>query len=102
MRNYEFGQVLISVLTASEGSGLRTMASGIIRHYELASVPPPVLMYTDHDCCGERNVRSLIAASDHITIRLDAWHFMHRFVTGCTRVTSPICDIHGPAVTVYI
>ena len=39
----EFGQVLISVLTVSEGSGLRTMASGIIRHYKLAGVPPPVL-----------------------------------------------------------
>jgi len=26
---YEFGQVLISVLTASDGKGLRSMASGI-------------------------------------------------------------------------
>ena len=45
----EFGQVLISVLTASEGSRLRSMASGIIRHYELARVSPPVLLYTDRD-----------------------------------------------------
>ncbi|CAH3183649.1 unnamed protein product, partial [Porites evermanni] len=43
----EFGQVLNSVLTASEGSGLRPMATGIIRRYEVAGVPPPVLLYTD-------------------------------------------------------
>ena len=39
----EFGQVLISVLTVSEGSGLCTMGSGMIHHYKLAGVPPPVL-----------------------------------------------------------
>jgi len=57
----EFGQVLISVLTASEGSGLRSLASGVSRRYELAKVPPPVLLYIDRDCCGERKVNSLLS-----------------------------------------
>ena len=39
---YEFGQVLISVLTASDGKGLHSMASGINHRYELAKVPPPI------------------------------------------------------------
>ena len=86
----EFGQVLISVLTASEGSGLCTMASGIIGRYQLAGVPPRVLVYTDRDCCGERNVKSLFAAWDEVTIHLDAWHFMLRFVTGCTTESHPL------------
>ena len=55
----EFGQVLNSVLTASEGSGLRPMATGIIRRYEVAGIPPPVLLYTDRDCCGEKKESSL-------------------------------------------
>lgn len=66
----EFGQVLISVLTASAGSGLCTMASGIIRRYKLAGGPLPVLTY--RDCRGERNVKSLFAAWDEVTIHLDA------------------------------
>ena len=86
----EFGQVLISVLTVSEGSGLRNMASGIIRRYKLAGVPPPVLMYTDRDCCGERNVKSLFTAWDEVTVRLDAWHFMRRFAAGCTTESHPL------------
>ena len=27
------------------------MAEGLIRRYEAAGAPPPVLMYTDRDCC---------------------------------------------------
>ena len=80
----EFGQVLVSVLTAGEGSGLRSMASGIVRRYELANVSKPRLLYTDHDCCGERNTSSLFAAWDPVCICLDAWHFMCRIAAGCT------------------
>lgn len=86
----KFGQVLISVLTASEGSGLRTMASGIICRCTLAGVQAPLLMYTDCDCCGERNVKSLFAAWDEVTIRLDACHFMRRFSAGCTTESHPL------------
>ena len=86
----EFGQVLMSVLTAGEGSGLRSMASGIIRRYELASVPPPVLLYTDRDCCGERKVSSLFTAWETLNIRLDVWHFMRRFAVGCTTDSHPL------------
>ena len=66
------------------------MASGIIRRYKLAGVPPPILMYTDRDCCGERNVKSLFAAWNEVTIRLDAWHFMRRFAAGCTTESHPL------------
>ena len=86
----EFGQVLISVLTASEGSGLRSMASGIIRCFELARVSPPVLLYTDRDCCGERKVSSLFTACKELVIRLNVWHFMRRFVSGCTTDSHPL------------
>ena len=58
----EFGQVLMTVLTASEGSGLQEMATGIVRRYQQAGVSPPVLLYTDRDCCGERPLRSLFKA----------------------------------------
>jgi len=86
----DFGQVLIGVLTASEGSGFRSMASGIIRRYELARVSPPVLLYTDRDCCGERKVSFLFTAWKELVIRLDVWHFMRRFVSGCTTDSHPL------------
>jgi len=86
----DFGQVLIGVLTASEGSGFRSMASGIIRRYELARVSPPVLLYTDRDCCGERKVSSQFTAWKELVIRLDVWHFMCRFVSGCTTDSHPL------------
>ena len=48
----EKGEILISILTASEGEeALLPMATGLMRRYQLASVEPPVLLYTDRDCC---------------------------------------------------
>ncbi|XP_024148415.1 uncharacterized protein LOC112158940 [Oryzias melastigma] len=46
----EHGQVLMSILTCSEGSeGLSRMATGLMRRYRLAKVPPPQLIYVDRD-----------------------------------------------------
>ncbi|CAK6982380.1 hypothetical protein KUCAC02_027906, partial [Scomber scombrus] len=45
----EHGQVLMSVLTCSEG--LSRMVAGLMRRYRLAGVPPPEVIYVDRDCC---------------------------------------------------
>lgn len=55
----EHGQVLISVLTCSEG--LSPMAAGLMRRYRLAGVPPPQLMYVDRDCCNRDGVSKTAA-----------------------------------------
>lgn len=58
----EHGQVLISVLTCSEGSeGLSRMAAGLMRRYRLAEVPPPQLIYVDRDCCNRDGVSKTAA-----------------------------------------
>ena len=49
----EHGQVLMSVLTAAEGHGLREMAKGLMQRYREAHEPPPRLMYVDRDCCTQ-------------------------------------------------
>jgi hypothetical protein len=50
----ERGEVLISILTASEGvEALQPFATGLMRRYQLAGVDPPVLLYTDRDCCSQ-------------------------------------------------
>ena len=36
----EFGQVLVSVLTAAEGNGLNNMAAGLVARYDKACVSP--------------------------------------------------------------
>ena len=49
----ERGEVLISVLTESEGSvSLNRMAVGLMDRYNQAGVAPPLLLYTDRDCCS--------------------------------------------------
>ncbi|MEQ2176469.1 hypothetical protein GOODEAATRI_028267 [Goodea atripinnis] len=62
----EYGQVLMSVLTCSEGSeGLDAMAARLTGRYRVAEVPPPVLMYVDRDCCNRDGV-SKTAALFHV------------------------------------
>ncbi|XP_056461292.1 uncharacterized protein LOC130401508 [Gadus chalcogrammus] len=48
----EHGQVLMSVLTATEGGGLLPMAAGLMRRYRDAGVAQPRLLYVDRDCCS--------------------------------------------------
>ena len=52
----ERGEVLISILTASEGEALLPMATGLMRGHQLASVEPQVLLYTDRDCCSQSGI----------------------------------------------
>ncbi|XP_053732093.1 uncharacterized protein LOC128765392 isoform X2 [Synchiropus splendidus] len=47
----EYGQVLMSVLTAAEGDGLAQMAAGLMRRYSDAGQAPPKVLYVDRDCC---------------------------------------------------
>ncbi len=50
----ERGEVLVSVLTESEGEdALQPMATGLMRRYHQAAVEPPTLLYTDKDCCSQ-------------------------------------------------
>ncbi|XP_051928348.1 uncharacterized protein LOC127604952 [Hippocampus zosterae] len=48
----EYGQVLMSVLTAAEGEGLSAMADGLVRRYGDAGKPTPEVLYIDRDCCS--------------------------------------------------
>ena len=87
----EFGQVLTTVLTASEGCGLRAMAAGLVRRFELTGVRPPKIMYTDRDCCGERPVSvALFSAWVELLTRLDAWHWIRCIALGCTTESHPL------------
>ena len=74
----------MSVLTDREGKGLADMVQNLIRRYENASVPAPVLIYTDRDCCPNSSLRKLFTAWPDTMFRLDIWHFMRRFTVGCT------------------
>ncbi|XP_015252759.1 PREDICTED: uncharacterized protein LOC107099223 [Cyprinodon variegatus] len=84
----EHGQVLMSVLTCSEGSeGLSTMAAGLMKRYRLADKPPPLVVYVDRDCCSRDGV-SKTAALFHewgnLVVRLDIWHYMRCIAGGVT------------------
>jgi hypothetical protein len=75
----EDGSILLSLLTTSESnSNLKRMADGLIGRYERARIPPPILLYTDRDCCktdGPSKFQRLFSKWDHLIVRLDSWHF---------------------------
>ena len=52
----EYGQVLMTVVTAAEGAGLDAMFWGLQDRYRDARVDPPEVLYVDRDCCGPNYV----------------------------------------------
>ncbi|XP_053389918.1 uncharacterized protein LOC128552873, partial [Mercenaria mercenaria] len=87
----EYGQVLISVLTAGEGRfGLHRMAKGLMKRFADAGQPSPEVLYVDRDCCGPSNIKLLFADWQDIHVRLDVWHFMRRFSCGCYTDSHPL------------
>ncbi|CAL8258403.1 unnamed protein product [Arctogadus glacialis] len=83
----EHGQVLMSVLTATEGGGLLPMAAGLMRRYRDAGVAQPRLLYVDRDCCSSHGGSKAAAAFqewDKLVVRLDIWHLMRRYASGVT------------------
>ncbi|XP_057214898.1 uncharacterized protein LOC130569327 [Triplophysa rosa] len=83
----EFGQVLISVLTAQEGAGLDKMVDGLVKRYQQAGVDPPAVLYVDCGCCtevGETKLKARFSGWPDLLIRLDVCDFMRRIALGCT------------------
>ncbi|XP_062399917.1 uncharacterized protein LOC134089490 [Sardina pilchardus] len=80
----EHGQVIMSVLTASEGRGLEKMMGGVVSRYQDGGVPPPEVLYVQQDCCGSTHVRNMFRPWHSTEIRLDVWQFMQRIAAGCT------------------
>ncbi|XP_062599360.1 uncharacterized protein LOC134260843 [Saccostrea cucullata] len=74
----------MSVLTVGEGLSLKPMIDGLVARYRNAEVSPPKALYVDRDCCRTSSVRKYFGAWPFLHIRLDIWHFMRRFPSGCT------------------
>ena len=76
----ERGEILQSILTSSESVAfLKKLAEGLMNRYEGAGQPPPLLLYTDRDCCcktGLLKYQSLFNRWDDLLVRLHIWHFM--------------------------
>ncbi|KAL2082092.1 hypothetical protein ACEWY4_021910 [Coilia grayii] len=91
----EYGQVLMSVLTAAKGDGLAAMAAGLVQRYRNFEKAPPKVMYVHHDCCateGRRKTKRLFHEWHELVIRLDPWHLMRQFARG---VTSDSHQLYG-------
>ncbi|KAL3065077.1 hypothetical protein OYC64_015289 [Pagothenia borchgrevinki] len=90
----ELAQVLMSVLTAAEGYGLRDMAQGLQNRYQLAGKEPPQVLYVDRDCCrrdgGTCAAAALFPAWPRLAVRLDIWHFIRRLAVGVTSESQPL------------
>ena len=101
----EDGQKLISVLTEKEGSGIQSMANGLVQRYASAKQDPPSVMYTDIYCCsssdertGEGSIKDIFAAWPNMTVKLDPWHWMRRLARGMTTDAHPL---FGPFMSCF-
>ena len=90
----ERGEIVQSVLTCSEGiPTLQKLADGLVERYSKAGQPPPVLLYTDRDCCctdGPSKYQILFKEWDGLQVHLDIWHYMKRLAGGCTMESHPL------------
>ncbi|KAG1664134.1 hypothetical protein GQR58_019951 [Nymphon striatum] len=77
----QYGQVLMSVLTATEGGYLQEMVDG---------VSPASLLYVDRDCCPNSKTYKVFSAWPHLIVRLDIWHFMRRISDSTTTDCHPL------------
>ena len=88
-----------NALTSAEGQGLGPMVEGIVKRY--TGVSPPEVLYVDRDCCGDTSLRRMFALWSDMDIRLDIWHFMHRFCAGCTTDSHPLY-VHVSPLQVHL
>ena len=91
----ERGEIVMSILTTSESApSLKGMADGLVKRYRDAGVTPPMLLYTDRDCCsdfGHSKYRVLFEEwSEELHAQLDVWHFMRRLAGGVTSESHPL------------
>ena len=99
----EHGEVLNSVFTTSEGTGLQKLCQGIVKRYQDAAEPEPEMIFVDRDCCSMSGVPPVLTLFHpwRCHVRLDIWHWMQRFNcalttehplygTWCTRLSSCI------------
>ena len=93
----EHGMIVQSVITSSESSSaLQPVADGLMDRYAKAGVAPPVLLYTDWDCCkqgGPSAYQLLFHRWSDLIVRLDIWHFMRRLALGCTSESHPLYGV---------
>ena len=94
----EKGEVVISVLTASESTAsLKAMADGLVKRYGEAGVEPAQVLYTDRDCCGyqegQSRFHSLFSSWPNLEVRLDIFHFMRRLTAGCNGESHPLYGV---------
>lgn len=73
--------------------GLKSLADGLVERYRRAGKTPPILMYTDRDCCnasGSSKVNELFSNWDQLLVRLDIWHFIRRIGRSCSSESHPL------------
>ena len=87
----ETGQILMSVLTASDREGLKPMAAGLMKRHLDAGVYPSTVLYVDRD--SRRGIavetKRLLSQWSEMEISLDIWHFMRCIAVGCTTQSQP-------------
>ncbi|ESO87510.1 hypothetical protein LOTGIDRAFT_166390 [Lottia gigantea] len=78
-------QILSFVLTCEESTEkLKPMAESLMDRYKTAGEDPPLVMFVDRGCCrkyGPSSVEKLFDfwVDSGMCVRLDAWHWIHRF-----------------------
>ena len=91
----EHSQIVTFVLTAVESTeSLTPMCRGLIERYRLANQPAPKVLYVDRGCCRQKGPTALEKMfepwmEDGMVVRLDVYHWIHRFDGAIRTETHP-------------
>ena len=93
----ERSEIVQSILISSESIlSLQPMADGLVKRYSNAGVDPPLILYTDRDCCSETGpskFKVLFCSWNLLSVRLDIWHYMRRLALGCSSESHPLYGV---------
>ena len=93
----EKGEVIQCILTTSEAiPTLQRLADGLMERFRRGNQQPPILLYTDRDCCsngGPSKYQLLFSEWRGMEVRLDVWHFMRRIAAGIISEAHPLYGV---------
>ena len=103
----ERGEVIQCILTTSEAiPTLQRLAECLMERFRRGTQQPPILLYTDRDCCGNggpSKYQLLFSEWRGMEVHLEVWHFMRKIAAGITSEAHPLYGVFNvSAVLLHI
>ena len=102
----ERGEIIQCILTTSEAiPTLQRLADGLMERFRRGTQQPPILLYTDRDCCGNGRASKyqlLFSEWRVMEVRLAVWHFMRKIAAGITSEAHPLYGVFSVSAVLLL